>query len=77
MKPTHVTFNTMLHATGRSFRHYERAYELFEEMKAAGFAHDTYSYNTILLACRCARMCLCLCVYVLRCIRLWFAWLFV
>jgi pentatricopeptide repeat protein len=51
LTPTHVTFNTLLHATGRSFRHYSRAFELFEEMNAAGFAHDVYSYNSVLLAC--------------------------
>jgi pentatricopeptide repeat protein len=51
LTPTHVTFNSLLHATGRSFRYYSRAYEVFEEMNAAGYAHDVYSYNSVLLAC--------------------------
>jgi pentatricopeptide repeat protein len=50
--PTHVTFNALMHATGRSFRHYQRAYGLFEEMAAAGYARDSYSLNAVLLACR-------------------------
>ena len=52
LTPTHVTFNAMIHATGRSFRHYDRAFNLFEEMLAAGYAHDVYSLNGVLLACR-------------------------
>ena len=31
LMPTHVTFNAMINATGRSFRHAERAYGLFEQ----------------------------------------------
>ncbi len=52
LTPTHVTFNAIIHATARSFRHYERAFNLFEEMTAAGYDHDTYSLNAVLLACR-------------------------
>ncbi len=52
LMPTHVTFNAMIHATGRSFRHFERAFGLYEEMAASGYSHDAYSLNGVLLACR-------------------------
>ena len=55
LMPTHVTFNAMIHATGRSFRHAERAYGLFEQMASAGYQHDVYSLNGVLLACRWVR----------------------
>ena len=30
----------------------DKAHDIFEEMDAAGFMQDTYSYNAVLLACR-------------------------
>lgn len=51
VEPTHVTFNALIHAVGRSFRHHERAHALYHEMVAAGHARDARSYEGVLLAC--------------------------
>ena len=51
VEPTHVTYNALIHAVGRSFRHADRAHGLFHEMVVAGHAHDVRSYEGVLLAC--------------------------
>lgn len=49
--PTHVTYNTAIHACGRSNRKFEEAFPLFEEMKVNGLQRDVRTYNAVLLAC--------------------------
>jgi pentatricopeptide repeat protein len=51
VEPTHVTYNALIHAAGRSFRRYDFAFRLFDEMKVAGFAPDLRSYQGVILAC--------------------------
>ena len=49
--PTHVTYNAVIHAAGRSMRRHDVAHELFDEMRANGYKPDTYTYSAVLLAC--------------------------
>jgi len=49
--PTHVTYNAVIHAAGRSMRRHELAHEMFDEMRANGYKPDTYTYSAVLLAC--------------------------
>ncbi|RYY33221.1 hypothetical protein EON62_04450, partial [archaeon] len=51
LQPTGVTYNSIIHTAGRSLRRYAHAFTLFNEMRVAGFKHDAYSYNGVLLAC--------------------------
>ena len=49
--PDHAMFTASIYAAARSFRRSSWAFDRFEEMKAAGFAPDLRTYNSVLLAC--------------------------
>lgn len=51
VQPTHSTYGAMIYAAARSYRHYMRAHELFNQMEEAGFKHDQRAFRAVLLAC--------------------------